>query len=361
MLCTVSTVKDTLDNVRSFVVGNLRGGADHLFVFMDAPDTAVRRFLDNHPSVTCVRTNAAWWQGERPRRLNARQQINANAVRTVLSAFDEVDWLVHVDADERVNVDRGLLDELDPAVSAIRLTPLESVSVMHPVGGLAGVREFKRLLDPEDLILLTTLGVISRPKNGAYFHGHIHGKSGVRPRLDRWLTLHHAVDHTGARLPAHVDDSLRVLHYESWSGEEFLRKWTSLLAAGPQVGLRPLRAPTARAFAALAAKDLPPERARRYAERLFELTTADDVQTLHDLDLLVEVDPTAGRHRPQALPHLEEVETLLGGLARRPKGSLLPRGGIAGSTQALRQTAAELRSEPPLVARIERALDAVSR
>ena len=103
MIFTASTVKDTLPNVRRFVAGNLAGGVDHLFVFLDAPDREVRGFLDEHPHVTCIRTDKSWWGGERPEHLNVRQRINANLAKAVLSTLPGEDhWVFHIDADEIV-------------------------------------------------------------------------------------------------------------------------------------------------------------------------------------------------------------------------------------------------------------------
>ena len=41
MIFTVSTVKDSLDNVRSFCQRNLSSGADHLIIFLDEPDAEI--------------------------------------------------------------------------------------------------------------------------------------------------------------------------------------------------------------------------------------------------------------------------------------------------------------------------------
>ena len=61
LVVCASTVKDTLANLQRYVDGNLAGGADHLVVFLDAPDDPatpeVRDFLDAHPHVTCVVTD----------------------------------------------------------------------------------------------------------------------------------------------------------------------------------------------------------------------------------------------------------------------------------------------------------------
>ncbi len=93
-------------------------------------------------------------------------------------------------------------------------------------------------------------------------------------------------------------EALRVLHYESYSGEDFVRKWTAMVASGPTASFRPARGNTAVALRALIGKNLGEEKARAYLMKLFERTTEDDFETLRDLGLLVEVDPRQGTHRP---------------------------------------------------------------
>ncbi len=296
MLVTVSTVKDTLPNIQRFVTGNLAGGVDHLVVFLDAGDPEVRGWLDEHPHVTCVRTDKTWWQGQRPAELNVRQRVNANLVKALLTTVEEADWLFHIDADEIVQVDRAVLDELPASTRAVKLAPLEAVSRKRWDGEPVW---FKRLLDKPDLVLLHTLGAIDRPANGAFFHGHVDGKSGLRPTMDLWLSLHHVVDDKRDEAVSYADDRLRLLHYESFSGEDFVRKWTSILTAGPMANFRPGREPTAVALQALIGKGLSPEQAEPYLMRIFERTTEDDFDTLRDLGLLEQVDPREGSHRPQ--------------------------------------------------------------
>lgn len=319
MLFTVSTVKDTLPNLQRFVEGNLKGGADHLVVFLDAGDPEVRAWLDQHPHVTCVRTDSSWWRGERPAELNVRQRVNANVVKALLSRCDGAEWVFHVDADEILQVDRAALAAVPAETRVVKLAPLEAVSRKQWDGDPTW---FKRLLGKADLTLLHTLGAIDRPANGAYFHGHVDGKSGVRPATDVWLTLHHGVDAAKEELPSHADaERLRVLHYESFSGEDFVRKWTSILAAGPMANFRPAREPTAIALRALIDKGLSEEQAAPYLMRIFERTTEDDFDTLRDLGLLVEVDPRAGTHVPAEPPTgtLEQLADLLERVREEPK------------------------------------------
>ncbi|WP_372728245.1 glycosyltransferase family 2 protein [Nocardioides sp.] len=319
MIFTASTVKDTLPNIRRFVAGNLAGGVDHLFVFLDAPDREVRGFLDEHPHVTCIRTDKAWWGEDRPENLNARQRINANLAKAVLSTLEGDHWVFHIDADEIVQLDRALLDAAPAETRAVRLAPLEAVSQKH---WDSEPTFFKRLLPSEDLVLLHTLGVIDKPSNGAHFHGHVDGKSGVRPDLDVWLTLHEAVDSAEQAIePLRNKKKLRLLHYESFSGEDFVRKWTSILAAGPTVNLRPVREPTAIAVRALIAKGLTEEEAAPYLMKIFERTTEDDLQTLSDLGLVEEIDPSAGTHVPQQLSDADRdrIDRVVEGLRGQPK------------------------------------------
>jgi len=346
MLFTASTVKDTLPHLRRFVTGNLAGGADHLVVFVDDPggtDPDAVAFLEAHDDVTCVITDDQWWAGDRPGQLNMRQRINANVVKAVLSHVDPArrwaDWVFHIDADEIVQIDRAALASAPESAAVVRLAPLEAVSQRHwdedPI-------LFKRLLDSDDLTLLHTLGVIDRVHNGAYFHGHVDGKSGVRPTLDLWLTLHHVVDADRTEQDPWEHPGLRLLHYESFSGEDFVRKWTAILESGGVVNFRKGREPTAVALRTLIGKGLSAEQARPYLMRIFERTTEDDLTTLRDLGLLEQVDPRAGAHTPSAFPAEGRAafRAVLDGVRPLPKRDFHP-GRSADSVRRLLDQAAQ--------------------
>ena len=304
MLFTASTIKDSLDNVRFFVAANLASGVDHMFVFVDAPREPEQRevaaYLTDHPHVTCVRTpRDTWWLGQRPGGLNTRQRINVNWARAVLEPFAWAEWLFHVDGDEVACLDRHALAEVPDAAAGVRLAPWEAVSEWSAD---ARPTRFKRLLDDGELNLLHVLGAVPEPSNQAYFHGHVMGKSGVRPGSGLGLTLHHALTPDGERVPGHEDPRLRVLHYDAPSGEEFVRKWTALAQAGP-ARYRPSRAPSARALRALLAGDLSEDVRTKYLRRIYDLTTRDDVELLEELRLLVHHDPVGvDAGAPRRLP-----------------------------------------------------------
>jgi hypothetical protein len=302
MLVTASTILDTPANVRRFVADNLAMGVDHMVVFLDdpsAPDQdVIADELDRHPHVTCVLAGKGWWAGDRPQGLNVRQRINANLALEVLEEMEWAQWVFHVDGDEVVALDREVLAAVPAGTDAAWLAPMECVSRFTAT---ERPTLFKRLLDKDDLNLLHTLGVLAKPTNSAYFHGHVLGKSGVRPGSGLRLTLHYAVTTSGDRVPAYEDARLRVLHHDAVSGEEFVRKWTAILGAGPAV-FRKDRSSTVRALRALTAKDIPASIAEKYLRRLYEATTEDDVTTLHELGLLDEIDPALGTHVPPPIP-----------------------------------------------------------
>ncbi|HWI44271.1 MAG TPA: glycosyltransferase family 2 protein [Nocardioides sp.] len=345
MIATVSTVKDTLANVQRFVAGNLAGGIDHMVVFLDAADPEVEAWLSTQEHVTHVVADEAWW-GKRPAELNNRQRTLANLTKALFTVVPGVDWLFHVDADEICQIDRDVIASVPKGHDAVRLAPLEAVSRKHWDGSPTW---FKRLLDEQDLLLLEVLGVIEKPTNGHLFHGHVEGKTAVRPSLDRWLTIHRTVDAKREEVPHFEAPGLRVLHYESYSGEDFVRKWSSILSAGPDLSLRPVRQRTKGAVQALAGKSLSPELREAYLARIFEATTEDDFDTLRELGLLVEADPTRGTHAPQPLaPEArEQLAQMLAALAGQPKDAFKVCGPAGPVEEALSRLGGGGRSRLP--------------
>jgi hypothetical protein len=298
VILSVSTVKDSLPNVEKFVRRNLAGGVDHLVVCLDAEQPDVQDFLTAHPHVTCVATHRGWWHGRRPTRLNRRQNANANVVAQLVARLGWVDWLIHLDGDEVVDLDTEELGRLDPQARVVTLAPLEAVTGT-PYGEDAVL--FKRLLDGDELQLLYLLGLVVEPDNGAYFRGHVSGKRGLRPAADLQVGIHWVLDGDGSVIEPVSSDRQRVFHFESATFEEFERKWEALLTSGGVVTQRGSRAAVGSAIAALRATGLVSEEARPYLRRIYD-RVADDVPTLLDLRLLERVDPDGRSRSPQPLP-----------------------------------------------------------
>jgi hypothetical protein len=290
VILSVTTLKDSAANVEKWVRRNLAGGIDHMVVFVDGPQPEVEALLDAHPDVTAVRADAAWYADAPSVLLNDRQIVNAGVTSRLLAGMAWAEWVFHLDGDEVAQVDRASLDGLEPDSRAVRLRAVEAVGQLHPH---RDPTLFKRRLTNGELHLLTTLGAIPEPDNALYFRGHTWGKPGLRPTLDLAIGVHHVLDRAGERVPLTEAPGLRLLHYESPSGDEFVRKWMALLGSGGHLGQRGPRATMAEAIRTLLSLDLDEEETRSFLYQLYERLGCDDVDLLHRLGLLVEVDPDA--------------------------------------------------------------------
>jgi hypothetical protein len=293
LVFAASTVMDSPEHVRRYVEGNLAGGVDHLVVFLDKPNgprqDEVAAYLDGHPAVTCVRAGGGWWAGERPRELNERQCTNANVTKDVLAGLGLGDAFVfHVDGDEVLRLGSEAMAALPAGTTGLRAATREAVS-RHSWDGEPTL--FKRELDEPDLRLLHGLGLVAEPTNQSYFRGHLMGKSGVRVGERAWLTLHKVVADDGSAWPLHEAEAFELFHYESYSAEEFVRKWTAMVASGPKASYRPDRQPAARTLRALINRGLEPAALDRQLVRYYERYVEEEADALHDLGVLVETDP----------------------------------------------------------------------
>lgn len=318
LVCVVTTVKDTPENLDRFVEGNLAGGADHLFMYVDDADESTCQRLNKNPHVTAVRTGAGYWHGQRPRSLNKRQWVNANLTNVLLAAFPEVRWLFHLDGDEELDVDREALMALPPEVRAVRLDTMESVA--SESGGRSAPL-FKRQLAPGELALLATLGVIPRPSNKAYFHGHVAGKSGLRPSIDHRVGVHAVETAEGVEVEPRREDWLTVLHHDAWSPDEFVRKWSEHLNPENTARFRNRKERLRAALGTLAGLDIEESRRRELLLEIYRRHVADDVELLDGLGLLVRPQRSRHQHRPRKLDRgdRKDLEDLLQQLRRADK------------------------------------------
>ncbi|MCW2735748.1 MAG: hypothetical protein JWN97_392 [Nocardioides sp.] len=285
MITTVSTVKDDLPRLERWIDRNTAAGVDRMVVFLDDRDDArTAQLLDARPGVIAVDAGS-WWGDEQPARLNARQRTNANAALRVVRENDPRGWMFHIDGDEVLHLDKDRLLALPEDTDAVRLAPLEALSQWEWPNDEVTV--FKRLLTAEELDLLHLLGMLERPDNDAYFRGHTSGKAGLRVSSEAWLEIHRVVDDSRAPVPAHRASWLQVLHYESHTLEEFVRKWTNHTTSGHRLVARPERRRLASAMTAGGWGEWAPEVADQVRRDLFAATALDDRAGLERLGLLV--------------------------------------------------------------------------
>jgi hypothetical protein len=301
LVCTVSTVRDTPANVVRFVDRNLAAGVDQMFLFLEGSREEAKEIshaleeFSGH--VTATRVGPHYWNPQRPPGLNQRQVTNAGFVNCLLAPFPAAHLLFHIDGDECLDIDRDHLLALAPDVPGVRLRTREAVSRLVWDDE---VDVFKRQLDHEELCLLTVLGVISGPTNGHYFHGHLAGKPGLRPNVDLRLRIHKVLDFDDVEIEPYEDDSLHVLHYESFSGEEFVRKWLAHLSSGPTPKFSAYKDQLRAAVTAVLRSPVLTEGEKQdLLHELYRRRVEDDLPTLDRLGLLVRLDPARHSHSPR--------------------------------------------------------------
>ena len=318
MITTVSTVKDDPARLLRWIDRNTAAGVDRMVVFVDdRDDVRTAALLNALPGVVAVDA-ATWWGDDFPARLNARQRVNANAALHVVREIDPRGWMFHIDGDEVVHLDKERLLALSDDIEAVRLAPLEALAQWEWPDD--EVTLFKRLLTPEELNLLHLLGMLQHPDNDAYFRGHTAGKAGLRLTSEAWLEIHRVVDGSRAPVAAHRASWLQVLHYESHTLEEFVRKWTNHTTSGHRLVARTERRRLASAMTAQGWETWPTEVAHQVRRDLFAATALDDRDGLERLGLLVApVLPDAPAAPATSDPHLHEIEAGLSALASTDK------------------------------------------
>jgi hypothetical protein len=323
VILSVTTLKDSVPNVEKWVRRNLACGIDHLIVFLDGPQPDVEALLGAHPHVSPVVTDTAWYADADSELLNDRQIVNAGLTCRMLAGMPWAEWVFHVDGDEVVQIDRADLDALDPGTRAVRLRTLEAVGQLHPV---CDPTLFKRRLSAGELQHLTQLGVLREPSNDLYFRGHRWGKPGLRPSLDLAISVHHVIDREGNRVEPAQAPGLRLLHYESFSGDEFVRKWIALLGSGGHIRQRGHRASVADSIRTLLSRGLGADDTRALLYRLYEEHGHDDVELLQRLGLLVEADPDESQREAASSPEgVKQLRMLLERARDVPKSGFVPK------------------------------------
>ena len=324
MITTVSTVKDDVARLERWIDRNIAAGVDRMVVFLDdREDVETSALLEARPGVVAIDAGT-WWGDQFPARLNARQRTNANAALHAVREHDPQGWLFHIDGDEVLHLDQERLLTLPDEIEAVQLAPREALSQWAWPDD--DVTVFKRLLSEEELNLLHLLGRLERPDNSAYFRGHTAGKAGLRVTSAGWLEIHRVVDDEMAPLAMHRADWLQVLHYESHTFEEFVRKWANHTTSGHRLMARPERRRLASAMSAEGWAEWPADVVDEVRRELFASTALDDGDRLERLGLLVRPDLPECPAAPAADdPHLDEIRQELASLASADKAIFSPR------------------------------------
>ena len=340
-IVAVSTMKADLDQVERFLKRNLGAGVDHVLVFLDDANPPVRELLEQHPHATVVRTGPKYWNGTRPPRVSDRLRINMNVANAVLATVPSVGWLVSIDSDEAVCIDRDALHKSD--ARAVVLSTLEAVSKRSWPDDEPTL--FKSRPTYGELAALAAMGVIIEPDVAYYFRGHQEGKPAVRPDLRVRVRVHSAHDEAGRGLARPARD-LHVLHYESHSLDDFIRRWKDY--APSSAHLRTHRDDRKLLGIALHTlhnhEHLNDREKSRLIKHLFDREVADDVKTLRAMGLAAPAPKREYEPRPLPPTDLAQVERLLEALLPADK-HVFNEGGTTGQVAAELADAADRLAE----------------
>jgi hypothetical protein len=341
----VSTIKADPDQVDRYLRRNLAGGVDHFLVFLDEQNPEVRQLLEAHPQVSVVRTGPRYWNGTRPPRVSDRLRINMNLANAVLATVPSVGWMVSIDSDEAVCIDREVLRRTESR--AVLLSVLEAVIKRSWPNDEPTL--FKSRPSDGELAALASMGSIIDADLAYYFRGHQEGKPALRPDLGVRVRVHTVIDEAGRGL-ARAAEGLNVLHYESHSLDDFVRRWKDY---APDVAhLRTHRDDRKRigiALHTLHHHEALGERERgRLIRHLFDREVADDLKTLQAMGLAAPAPERPSESRRLPSSDLERLEGLLEAMYPADK-HVFNDGGDAKQIAAELEEAAT-RMDPPAAA-----------
>ncbi|WP_299597418.1 glycosyltransferase family 2 protein [uncultured Tateyamaria sp.] len=210
-----ATILAPTQDILRFAAHHIELGAHRLYIYLDDDNQDAFNHLKKHPKVRVQTCDATYWkqQGGRPVKHQVRQTKNATHA---YNRRPEVDWLIHMDADEFLVPDQSVSERL------VALDTKQQHARVRPMEVLGGSdNAFKAYLPPGSnraKIVRATY-----PTFGAYVKGgflsHVAGKLFVRTGLpDIQVRIHNAFQ-SGQMLANAVElpeIELAHCHAKSW-------------------------------------------------------------------------------------------------------------------------------------------------
>jgi hypothetical protein len=229
---TVTTIKAPLDETLKFVNYHLNIGVSHMFLCFDDPnDISIEALADNE-RVTCIRCDSNHWASLTSKAelsIEQRQILNANYAFK-LAQRARYDWLIHIDNDELIYVDKSfdiLLSNVSQNVKILVIEPLETVPEQTKYQSFfEEVTLFKNKDSLWQKYLAYVLGCRRVFQGGYYFRGHPYGKSAIRTDAEIQSTeIHYPIAAKGKNLKTKRFIGANLLHFDCCSFESWKRKW----------------------------------------------------------------------------------------------------------------------------------------
>tara|TARA_R110002033_G_scaffold53726_9_gene101868 strand:- start:1473 stop:2408 length:936 start_codon:yes stop_codon:yes gene_type:complete len=225
-----STILAPARDILRFAAYHIEAGAHRLYIYLDDPDSDAFAPLKAHPKIRVTRCDMQHWQklgGKRPEKHQVRQSRNAThayARRT------EVDWLIHMDADEFLVSDTPVAD----ALAALPVTV--QTARVRPMEQLAGEgHHFKAFVPngPDRAQIVNRLYPNYGPHIKGGFLSHVAGKLFARTGLDGLDVRIHNVFQGEVMNPAEVElQKVDLAHCHAKTWDDWLAAYRYRLEKG---------------------------------------------------------------------------------------------------------------------------------
>lgn len=224
----VTTAKEVPDLLLAFAAHHVSIGASRIYLYLDDPDPALARRLSAIPEVEVTLCDDTYWQmirGKRPSAQENRQVENAMDAY----ARTDVDWLIHIDADEFINPRADIKRELSFVPDEFHFVELEMRERVYtpenpPTSVFSGM--FRVPLNRRARAARAVFGDMA-PFTTRGFSGHCAGKSFVRVGLEHLLMGIHVprLRKVGnERLMSLISQSASLLHFDGLTPAHWIAK-----------------------------------------------------------------------------------------------------------------------------------------
>ncbi len=228
----VATIKADTCDILDFVAHHLELGADHIWIYLDAPNPEAKAALKAHPNVTPVSTGDGYWEKARGQRPNMHQNRQSYNARHAYGRAQGVTWLLHIDVDEFLWPEQPVATQLAavPADCLVaRVRPAEAMSSDGVTDAQSGMYWFKKFMADKG----QRTGLVDEiyPNFGPYVKGgflsHVAGKIFIRTgQRDMRIKIHNVLQN-GVQNPGQVELSgMQLLHLHSTSWDHWMSSFT---------------------------------------------------------------------------------------------------------------------------------------
>lgn len=224
----VTTAKEAPDLLLAFAAHHASIGASRIHLYLDDPDPDLARRLVEIPGVDVTLCDEIYWQMVRGKRPSAQEN---RQVENAMDAYGrtDVDWLIHIDADEFISPRANIVTELTFVPDEFHFVELEvRERVYTPEHGPMSIfsGQFRVPLNRRaraaralfgDMAAFTTRG----------FSGHCAGKSFVRVGLEHLIMGIHVprLRKVGnERLMSLISHSATLLHFDGLTPAHWITK-----------------------------------------------------------------------------------------------------------------------------------------